>query len=253
MLKRGLDRHEPSEEVMIHRGWKHIAAVALVVGLAGCAATGQPQGGAPAAETPKLVVGTRWVYRGQDGFRSPDVFQATHEITAVGPAGAEVTVTQSGSSGDFVRHERWAAPGVVLAGTLTGNETRRFSTPLERYRFPLHTGETWNQWIDSYNETTRKAERINHYVRVGRWEKVSTPAGVVDAIRLRVLMQLGDEEFWRYQTMCNYVIWYAPAVGAAVREEKDCEYLEKGGQDGTTPVRTQHAIVELISYTPGKP
>lgn len=238
---------------MVLKGWKLIAAVVLATGLAGCATTGQPPGGAPLAEAPKLEVGTRWVYRGQDGFRTPDAFQETIEVTAVGPAGAEVTVTRRGSSGDFVRRETWAAPGLVLAGTLTGNETYRFSTPLERYRFPLYTGETWNQWIDSYNETARKAERINHYVRVGRWEKVSTPAGVIDAIRLRVLTQLGDEEFWRYQTMCNYAIWYAPAVGAAVREEKDCEYLEKAGQDSRTPVRTQHATVELIAYTPGKP
>ena len=238
---------------MIHRGWKHIAAVALMAGLAGCAATGQPPVGAPVAEAPKLAVGTRWVYSGQDGFRSPDVFQETHEITAVGPAGAEVTVTQNGSLGNFVRHESWAAPGMVLAGTLTGSETRRFSTPLERYRFPLYSGETWNQWIDNYDETTRKAGRINRYVRVGGWQKVSTPAGTFDAIRLRVLMQLGDEEFWRYQTTCNYAIWYAPAVGAAVREEKDCEYLEKGGQDSKTPVRTQHAVLELIAYAPGKP
>ncbi|HSQ82964.1 MAG TPA: hypothetical protein VLU54_17840 [Casimicrobiaceae bacterium] len=238
---------------MILKGCRLVAAVVLAAGLAGCAATGQPPGGAQLAEAPKLEVGARWVYRGQDGFRTPDAFQETIEVTAVGPAGAEVSVTRRGSSGDFVRRETWAAPGLVLAGSLTGNETLRFSTPLERYRFPLYTGQTWNQWIDSYNETARKAERINHYVRVGRWEKVSTPAGAVDAIRLRVLMQLGDEEFWRHQTMCNYLIWYAPAVGAAVREEKDCEYLEKGSRDGTTPVRTQHAVLELIAYTPGRP
>ncbi|HMA31035.1 MAG TPA: hypothetical protein VKT00_04385 [Casimicrobiaceae bacterium] len=238
---------------MIHRSWKPMALAVLVAGLAGCAGSGQPQGGAPGAEAPKLAVGTRWVYSGQDGFRSPDVFQETREITALGPAGAEVTVTQSGSAGKFVRHESWPAPGVVLAGTLTGSETRRFSTPLERYRFPLYSGETWNQWIDNYDETTGKAGRINRYVRVGQWQKVSTPAGVFDALRLRVLMQLGDEEFWRRQTTCNDLIWYAPAVGAAVREEKDCEYLEKGGQEGRTPVRTQHAVLELIAYTPGKP
>ena len=238
---------------MIHRSWISIAVVLLVAGLAGCAATGQPQGGAPAAEAPKLAVGTRWVYSGQDGFRSPDVFQETREITALGPAGAEVTVTQSGSAGNFVRHESWAAPGVVLAGTLTGSETRRFATPLQRYKFPLHPGETWNQWVDNYNEATRKAGRINYYVRVGGWGKVATPAGTFDAIRLRVLMRLDDEEFWRHETTCNYLVWYAPAVGAAVREEKDCEYLEKGDSDGVTPVRTQHALLELIAYIPGKP
>ena len=65
-------------------------------------------------------------------------------------------------------------------------------------------------------------------MRVGGWEKVSTPAGAFDAIRMRVLMRLDDEEFWRYPTTCNYLVWYAPAVGAPVREEKEAEYYERG-------------------------
>ena len=103
---------------------------------------------------------------------------------------------------------------MVHTGALMDIETRRFAMPLERYRFPFAPGATWNQWVDNYNETTKREGRINRYVRVGGWEKVSTPAGEFDAIRMRVLMRLDDEEFWRYPTTCNYVIWYAPAVGA---------------------------------------
>ena len=49
------------------------------------------------------------------------------------------------------------------------------------------------------------------------------------------------------------MIWYAPAVGAAVREEKDAEYLERGDRmDGQSAVRAQHTLLELVSYTPGR-
>ena len=99
---------------------------------------------------------------------------------------------------------------------------------------------------------TSKEGQINRYVRVGGWEKVSTPAGVFDAIRLRVIMRLDDEEFWRYPTTCNYLIWYAPAVGAPVREEKDAEYWEKGDRmDGMGAVRAQHTVLELVSFRRG--
>jgi len=48
-------------------------------------------------------------------------------------------------------------------------------------------------------------------------------------------------------------VWYAPAVGASVREEKDAEYLERGDEmDGSGTIRAQHTLLELVSYTPGR-
>ena len=42
-------------------------------------------------------------------------------------------------------------------------ETRRFKTPLERFRYPLAPGETWNQWVDNFNERlNRPAPHATH-------------------------------------------------------------------------------------------
>ena len=71
---------------------------------------------------------------------------------------------------------------------------------MQRYAFPMAPGQTWNQWVDDFNEATRKAGQINRYVRVGGWETVATPAGSFEALRLRVFMRLDDEEFWRGPT-----------------------------------------------------
>lgn len=233
-----------------------LAAVALALAIvtAGCMSAGE-RGDAtgPVAAAPAPTVGARWTYRGREGFRSPVIWEETHEVTAVGADGLSVRVTLKGSSLDLERREVWAAPGLVRTGALMDIETRRFATPLIRYRFPLAPGETWSQWVDNYNETSSRSGQINRYVRVGGWEKVATPAGVFDAIRLRVLMRLDDEEFWRYPTTCNYLIWYAPAVGAPVREEKEAEYLERGdARDGQGVIRAQHTLLELVSYTPGR-
>ena len=231
-----------------------IAALALAALVGGCA--GLDQHGDLAgrvAATPTLVVGQSWTYRGREGFRDPLVWEETHEVAAIGPGGITVRVTARGDRVSGERTESLASPGIVRVGSLMDIETRRFATPLERFRFPLATGETWNQWIDNVNETTNKAGQINRYVRVGDWDKVSTPAGVFDAIRMRVMMRLDDEEFWRYPTTCNYLIWYAPAVGAPVREEKEAEYYEKGEEfDGFGAIRAQHTLIELVAYTPGK-
>jgi len=231
-----------------------VTLLALGTVLAACATTdqhGDTNGAVAAASTP--VVGARWTYRGREGFRWPVVWEETHEVTAAGADGVTVRVTLKGPTVDVVRQETIVAPGMVGTGALMDIETRRFATPLERYRFPLAPGETWNQWVDNFNVTSKREGTINRYTRVGGWEKVSTPAGEFDAIRLRVFMRLDDDEFWRYPTTCNYLIWYAPAVGAPVREEKEAEYFERGDtRDGQGAIRAQHTVLELVSYMPGR-
>ena len=229
-----------------------LAAVAslLFVGCTTPDQRGDASGAVAAAPTP--TVGARWTYRGREGFRSPLIWEETHEVTAASAAGITVRVTAKGGWLDIQRQETFVAPGMVQTGALMDIETRRFAMPLERYRFPLAPGETWNQWVDNYNETTKREGRINRYVRVGGWEKVSTPAGEFDAIRMRVLMRLDDDEFWRYPTTCNYVLYYAPAVGAMVRAEKSAEYWEKGDRrDGVGAIQSQRATLELVSFTRG--
>jgi len=231
-----------------------VALLALVLLAGGCAVVDQRGDlSGRVAAAPTFAVGDRWTYRGREGFRSPLVWEETHEVTAVGPDGIRVRVTLEGPHVHGSRDEILVAPGLVRTGALMDIETRRFATPVYRYRFPLAAGATWNQWVDNFNETTNKSGQINRYVRAGGWEKVSTPAGVFDAIRMRVMMRLDDEEFWRYPTTCNYLIWYAPAVGAPVREEKDAEYYERGEEfDGLGAIRAQHTLLELTAYTPGK-
>ena len=218
----------------------------LVLGACGTATVGGVAG--PPVAAPALKVGDRWTYHGREGFRAPVEWDETHEVTGVGSDGITVSVTYSGAVTGS-RTEVLSAPGTVKAGALMDIETRRFATPLTRYAFPLTSGETWNQWVDNFNETTKRDGRINRYVTVGGWDKVATPAGTFDAIRLRVFMRLDDEEFWRQATQCNYLVWYAPAVGTTVREEKEAEYWEKGDRmDGMGAVRAQHTVLELVSF-----
>ena len=249
----GRDGRHPMKDIPIPRARCLVAL--LFASLVGAGAAPDQRGdlSGPVATAPTPAVGARWTYRGREGFRWPVVWEETHEITSVAAGGVSVRVTLKGPTLDLERQELWSAPGVVRTGALMDIETRRFATPLVRYRFPLAPGETWSQWVDNFNETSKRNGQINRYVRVGEWEKVSTPAGVFDAIRMRVLMRLDDEEFWRYPTTCNYVIWYAPAVGAPVREEKEAEYLERGDpKDGQGAIRAQHTLLELVSYSPGR-
>jgi hypothetical protein len=140
----------------------------------------------------------------------------------------------------------------VSQGSLFDIETRRFAQPVERYRFPLKPGSNWGQNVRNFNEHLGRDGWINRSVRVGGYERVTTPAGTFDAVRMTVYMRLDDEEFWRWPTDCVYQVWYAPAAKASVREVRRADYLEKGGgPDSGGRLPAQNSTVELVSFTPG--
>lgn len=233
---------------------RHIAFAGALVALsffAGCAGGPAVTRDGPAAESPTYRVGDRWVYSARDGFRNPVVWEEVHEVTSMSANGITVRVTQRGPAVSTDRTEEWVAPGLVRIGAVFDAETRIFKPHLTRFAFPLNGGDSWRGFVDNFNQTTGRAGQFSHWVNVDGWAKVTTPAGTYDALRLRVRMQLDDEEFWRGSTECSYVFWYAPAVRATVREEKEAQYLETSNGLRGTPIRSQHAVMDLVSFTPG--
>ena len=175
-----MPRHGPSTLRLI------VATLGLLL-LGSCATTGGTPG--PPAPAPTYQVGDRWVYRVQDGFRVKITWEETHQVTVVSPQGITVRVTAKGPSIDDQRTETWSAPGVVLTGAVFDNETRRFEPPLVRYKFPLTGGERWSQRMRDLDHDSRPYGGIDRSVSVGGYEKITTPAGTFDAIRLQVFMR----------------------------------------------------------------
>ena len=216
--------------------------------LAGCAGPElAPRAGAPAV-APRYRVGDRWIYHAQDGFRLPVVWEETQEVIAVGASGVRVRFTQKGSTVDSVREELWRQPGLVAIGAIYDNETRRFDGTLRRCAFPLEPGSSWNQRIANYNDDAKREGEISFTTRVGGWTSVSTPAGTFEAIQLRTIARLDDDDFWRNASECNYVSWYAPAARNFVRDLRDAQYVEKSGPSAAV-IRSQHAVRELVALS----
>ena len=231
------------------------AATVAVSMLAGCAGphSGPLAEAGPAVATPPPTyrVGDRWVYRVRDGYRNAQVYQETHAVTAVAADGITVDVTVTGPGQPVRRIEKWLDGGRVTQASLFDIETRRFHEPLDRYRFPMTPGASWNQRVGNYNEMTQRDGPINRHVRVDGYERITTSAGTFDTVKLRVIMRLDDEDVWRWPTDCTYTVWYAPAAKASVREVRRADYLEKGGKDSIGRLPSQYAFIELVSFTPG--
>ena len=224
------------------------ALVASVIMLACGSAEAADRAHAPIA-APELRVGDKWVYHAVDGYRKKIVWDETHEITAIGPDGITVQVTAAGATRTSTRTEIWAAPGVVRSGAIYDSETDRFDPAFIRYQYPLHSGQAWSQRVRDLNKPAGPYGPISYKATVRGYERITTRAGTFDAVRIRYAIQLDDESISQYPTQCSYVVWYAPEVGASVREERRSSGMAKGRSSPATPGR--NAIYELTSFTRG--
>ncbi|MDR0247719.1 MAG: hypothetical protein LBI16_04925 [Burkholderiales bacterium] len=235
--------------------WSGILLTAgTLLTLAGCAAIAGLDGdSSKQAEAPDYRVGDRWEYHVSEGYRLPAIWDETWEIVQIDAEGITVQVTLKGERIDETRTEIWPQPGLVSQGALMNIETRQFSTPYQRYRFPMRVGDSWNQRLDTVDAKERQGQRPSLTTRAWGWGKIKTPVGEVDALKLSQDITFDDQDPWRWATRGSYEIWYAPAVNNIVYAKKSARYFERGDRHPTEERSAQLETIELRSYTRGKP
>ena len=213
------------------------------------------RGALPAAEAPTLAwapVGLQWP--GRLPRRRPSGTRRTRSPPS-GPTGITVTVTAEGIGGAMSsRHEKWSAPGVVLAG----HGLRERDAPLRSCRSFATSFRCAGRDVEPAGRRPQQAAapyRAHHSPRhaSGGYEKVATPAGTFDAIRLRVIMQLDDETFWRIATNATTSSGMRRRSARPSGRRRGRSGAKRAGSDSVTPVRTHHALRGLIAYIPGSP
>jgi hypothetical protein len=133
---------------------------------------------------------------------------------------------------------------VVLQGSVYEDETNRFDPALVRYKFPLVTGERWDQRLVDL-EAAGAYGGITRHSPSAATKGSMTPAGTFDAIGLRVIMQMDDETFWRTHRM--QLPRLVCAVGQrSVREDKRSQVARQRRRPGCVGLPPgQNATVEL--------
>ena len=213
----------------------------------GCISVGGASG--PPAPEPVYRVGDRWVYNCADGFRLPVTWTETHQVTAVDATGIAVRVTGEGGV-NFERVELLSSPGVVKIGAVYDpDETRNFEPPMVRFQFPITPGTQWSQNLRNPNPANGLMSDIGRTVRVGGYETVGVPAGTFNAIVMRTLMAVDDNNPFRWPVNCNYVTWWSEEVGNMARMTKYATYRERGGGIDSIEIRAQNTLIELASFS----
>jgi hypothetical protein len=216
----------------------------------GCVSVGGVAG--PPAPAPVLRVGDRWIYNCTDGFRLPVVWVEAHEVTRIDAAGITMTVTARGDL-NFERTETLSSPGVVVSGAVFNpDETRNFQPPMTRFDFPLTPNTQWSQRLRNFNPVNQLTDQVDRFVRVGGYETVTVPAGTFNALTMRTIMSVDENNPFRFPFQCNYLTWWSPEAGATVRETKFATYRERGDTRDAFEIRAQNTDIQLASYTRAK-
>jgi hypothetical protein len=86
-------------------------------------------------------------------------------------------------------------------------------------------------------------------------EQVSVPAGSFDTIKIQRRVYAGDFDGPRSETHIVETEWYAPALGRAVRLERNSSFMDQNRcsdeMSSCTPVRGDWSLYELVEA--GKP
>jgi hypothetical protein len=243
--------------------WRRFAVAALAAAATACTTpqAGVPTGSHAAAEAPRVAVGESWTYRVHDGFTGLPRGTLRYRVSAVSAERITVSVTaEDGASEEtriFDRQWNW------VRHPATNLQTFTYDPPYAAYAFPLVPGKTWRARTTATDPADgRRFPVLVEGAALG-WERVRTPAGEFEAIKVRRVVYL---RYWvqgvRDLTEILEYEWYAPAVGQAVRREASSRYLSYFGggflpglrraskEDDGGPhfVQDDWLIAELVSY-----
>jgi len=134
-----------------------------------------------------------------------------------------------------------------------------FSPPFPAYPFPLDIGKTWFMRVKATNPVTGRVNSVRVDGRVAGAERVITPGGTFDTLKIVRSVYAGDDDAFRKETVITEIDWYAPALGRAVRTERQSGWFDAGrASDGGGVffnlndgwVRGDWSVHELLKYAP---
>jgi hypothetical protein len=223
---------------------RHAAfACVMLVAAAGAAAA------APAA-------GDSWSYRVVNGYNGEVRGNLQYRVDKVEADRVAVAVSTDLAALGVPRNELYTADGLWLRHSLINHDQPveyEFSRPFPVYDFPLAAGKSWSTRVNAVNPASGKRVSVRVDGEVLGTEQVSVPAGSFDTFKIRRRTYAGDFDDPRSETNIVETEWYAPALGRAVRLDKNSSYMDQGRcsdeMSACTPARGDWFIFELIEMS----
>jgi hypothetical protein len=204
------------------------------------------------------VAGDTFVYRVTNGYNSEFMRgQIQYRVDKIDADRVTTSVSPDVPALGLPRTDIYTKEGNWLRHTLTNHDQPveyEFSPAYPAYVFPLETGKSWSQRVTATNPATGKRNSVRVDAEVVGSERISTPAGAFDTIKVSRRVYAGDWDGFLRETNIVETEWYAPALGRTVRSDSKSAWTDVSRctrRDCT--FRGDWNIVELVEIRSAKP
>ena len=210
-----------------------------------------------AANPAAAAVGDVFVYRAINGYNGEPRGTVTYRVDTADAGRIVMSVTTDAPALGAAHTEIYAPDGNWIRHPLTNHDQPveyEFHVAYPAYEFPLETGKSWSVRVDAVDPASGRRNSVRVDGEVLGSERVTTPAGAFDTIKVRRRTYAGDWDGFRYETNIVETDWYAPALGRAVKSESNSDYYNPSrcGRGPCRPIRGDWNIFVLAETTADK-
>jgi len=180
------------------------------------------------AATPP-VAGDIHVYRLLNGYNKETRGTLNYQVASVEAGRITVSVTPDNPEAGKQRTELYTPEGNWLRREVENHGEKiqyEFAEAYPAYVFPLEQGKSWSIRVKATVPDEQRPRSVRVDGKVLGTERIRVPAGEFDTIKVRRTVYPGDHAFMLSETYITETDWYAPALGRAVRTERDSRYLD---------------------------
>ena len=199
------------------------------------------------------AAGDGWTYRVVNRYNGEVRGNIQYRVDKVDADRVAVAVSSDLAALGLPRTEIYTADGRWIRHALINHDqpvVYDFQQPYPAYDFPLADGKTWSSRVNAVNLANGRSARVRVDGDVLGSERVTVPAGAFDTFKIRRRIYAGDFDGPRSQTNITETEWYAPALGRAVRLERNSEFMDQNRcsdeMSACTPVRGDWLLFELV-------
>lgn len=175
-------------------------------------------------------VGDRSLYIVRNAYNGEVVGQIEYRVEKVDNGRSVLAVNPGSTYPAPPRTVVYAADGNWLRHPVVNHDQLidyEFMQPFPAYVFPLETARAWSQRVNARNTITGKVHSVRVDGQVLGSERIATPAGAFDTVKIRRRIYAGDWDGFLLETNIVEMDWYSPALGRSVRLERNSTWLDQ--------------------------
>ena len=199
------------------------------------------------------AAGDTYVYRVINGYNNEVVGQVSQRVDKVEGGQIFISVSPDRPSLGLPRTDIVAADGNWLRHPLINHDVPveyTFSPPYPAV-LSSSSGNSWSTRVNATNPATGRHTSVRVDGDVVGNERITTPAGSFDTVRVKRRSYAGDWEPFKNETNIDEVEWFAPALGRPVKTERKSGYYDQqrcATRGACTLTRGDWFVYELVSH-----